>query len=274
MPDLNFRIDTLDYLAVVSPPKPLNIPRVPHSKARTPPPGFLLWHIGGIVITNGPVGPMGKATIRAGPPWLNPGASTMSRTAAAWQWGRAVAQMRNFWRKSELQAVRAGLIPAGTAGMAIPGRLEHIWIKSAPYRGGFDAMTSHFLKIRVTIMKILLFLAAVVIAAAGALWSGLYNISAIEPHWDITHKIIAIARDRSITVHSANVKVPPLDDPTLMAKGASHYAEMCRICHGAPGVPADVISQGLYPAPANLLSGHVQKEWERQSVVLDSGKTA
>ncbi|MFZ2448235.1 MAG: cytochrome c [Syntrophobacteraceae bacterium] len=111
-------------------------------------------------------------------------------------------------------------------------------------------------------MKIFLFLAAVVIAAAGALWSGLYNMSALEPHWDITHEIIAIARDRSITVHSANVKVPPLDDPKLSTAGVSHYAEMCRVCHGAPGVPPEGLAHGLYPAPANLLSGHAQKRWK------------
>ena len=37
---------------------------------------------------------------------------------------------------------------------------------------------------------------------------------------------------------------------------------MCRLCHGAPGIPAEVFAQGLYPAPADLLSGSIQQEWK------------
>lgn len=97
--------------------------------------------------------------------------------------------------------------------------------------------------------------------AAGFIWSGYFNISALVPHWDATTSIIEVVRDRSIHVNSRDVRMPSLQDPGLMPKGASEYQHMCRFCHGGPGVSAEAFAQGLYPAAADLLSGHVQKEW-------------
>lgn len=111
-------------------------------------------------------------------------------------------------------------------------------------------------------MKALLtFVAAVLLLGAGALLSGAYNISARDPHWDVTLEVLALGRDRSIAVHSEGTRVPPLNNPQLPAAGGIVYSRMCVICHGAPGVFPDPFSQGLYPAPANLLSGQVQKQW-------------
>lgn len=65
-------------------------------------------------------------------------------------------------------------------------------------------------------------------------------------------------RDRSIIVHSSAVAAPAPGDPS---KGAHLYNEGCLHCHGAPGISAEPFSRGLYPAPADLLSGSIQKEW-------------
>jgi len=111
-------------------------------------------------------------------------------------------------------------------------------------------------------VKVLIFAAAIVALAFGALWSGIYNISALDPHSEITLQLITLARDRSITFHASEGKTPVLADPTLSAKGASTYREFCSDCHGGPGAGAEPFSQGLYPAPANLLSGHIQKQWK------------
>ncbi len=122
-------------------------------------------------------------------------------------------------------------------------------------------------------MNVVLFIVAVLIALAGALWSGVYNVSALSPHWDATRQLIEIARDRSIIMHSSNIRVPPLDDPKLAAKGSTVYQDICRDCHGAPGQPSESFAQGLYPAPANLLSGDVQKEWKDNQLfwIIDNG---
>ncbi len=92
--------------------------------------------------------------------------------------------------------------------------------------------------------------------------SGSINVSARVPHWDITVEAIEVLRDRSIIVHSRDVTTPPMEDPALAPKGAALYHEACLHCHGAPGISADPFSQGLYPAPANLLSGSIQNEWK------------
>jgi hypothetical protein len=114
------------------------------------------------------------------------------------------------------------------------------------------------MKCLVRICAVLLIVAA---AAAVYLWQGGFDISARVPHWDATFEAIETVRDWSITAHSRDVNIPPLNDPALVAAGVSEYHEMCRLCHGAPGVPAESFAQGLYPGPADLLSGSVQQEW-------------
>ena len=109
-----------------------------------------------------------------------------------------------------------------------------------------------------TLFTIIVFLAVVAAAGAAFVWLGFYDISARVPHWDITVEAIELLRDRSIIVHSRGVATPPPEDPV---KGAPLYHEACVHCHGAPGISAAPFSQGLYPAPADLLSGSIQKVW-------------
>ncbi len=114
-----------------------------------------------------------------------------------------------------------------------------------------------------------------VLAGAGAVfvWFGFFDVSARVPHWDVTSEAIEILRDRSIIVHSRGIETPALDDPALISKGAGFYHETCRYCHAAPGIPASPFSQGLYPAPADLLGGSIQKEWTRRELywIVDNG---
>jgi mono/diheme cytochrome c family protein len=124
-----------------------------------------------------------------------------------------------------------------------------------------------------TVITIIVFLA--VVAAAGALlvWFGAFNVSSRVPHWDITSETIEVVRDRSIIVHGRDITIPPLTDPALIPKGADMYNETCIHCHGAPSIPADRFSKGMYPEPADLLSGSVQKEWSDTELywIADNG---
>ena len=126
------------------------------------------------------------------------------------------------------------------------------------------------MKCLVGICVILIIVAA---AATVYLWQGGFDISARVPHSDVTFEAIETVRDWSIKAHSRDVNTPPLGDPSLAAAGASEYHEMCRLCHGAPGVPAEPFAQGLYPAPADLLSGSVQQEWKDNQLywIVDNG---
>jgi mono/diheme cytochrome c family protein len=103
--------------------------------------------------------------------------------------------------------------------------------------------------------KVFWLVAILVVLGAVALgWacSGQYNVAADAPHWDLTSRVLATIRERSIAVRAANLTVPNLADPALIALGAEHYAAMCTGCHLAPGVGDNEMRQGLYPRPPNL----------------------
>jgi mono/diheme cytochrome c family protein len=95
---------------------------------------------------------------------------------------------------------------------------------------------------------------AVVIAIGTAawVWSGLYNIGADDHHWKVTYNALQTMRNRSIHVRSKDIKVPNLDDPQLILKGAGQYAAMCTGCHLEPGVDNSEMRDGMYPQPPNL----------------------
>jgi mono/diheme cytochrome c family protein len=95
-------------------------------------------------------------------------------------------------------------------------------------------------------------LAAVSMVTLGWAYSGQYNVAADAPHWDVTTQALATIRERSIAAHAADLTVPYLADPALIALGAEHYAGMCTGCHLAPGMGDNEMRQGLYPKPPNL----------------------
>jgi mono/diheme cytochrome c family protein len=98
-------------------------------------------------------------------------------------------------------------------------------------------------------------LVALGIAAAAVLAfinSGMYDIAATTPHFDVTHKLVRTLMERSIQRHARDVKVPDLDDPEKVHSGFKNFNAMCVTCHGAPGAAASEIAKGLYPAPPDL----------------------
>jgi mono/diheme cytochrome c family protein len=95
-------------------------------------------------------------------------------------------------------------------------------------------------------------LAAGAVAVATVAYTGAYNVAADDPHWDMTSRALAWARDRAIAVRAGDVVAPNLADPSLIALGAEHYAAMCEGCHLAPGARDNEMRQGLYPKPPNL----------------------
>jgi mono/diheme cytochrome c family protein len=98
-------------------------------------------------------------------------------------------------------------------------------------------------------------LAVVSAAAFASVYSGQYNVAADQPHWDVTTRALEVIRERSIAVRAAQLTVPNLADPALVALGAEHYTGMCNGCHLAPGQGDNEMRQGLYPKPPNLAKG-------------------
>ena len=83
-------------------------------------------------------------------------------------------------------------------------------------------------------------------------YAGAFNVAADAPHSRLTYNFLEMLRDRSIAVRAADIRVPRLDDPKMIADGAAHYAEMCSGCHLAPGMSGSEIRGGLYPQPPEL----------------------
>ncbi|MBM9603678.1 c-type cytochrome [Desulfopila inferna] len=103
----------------------------------------------------------------------------------------------------------------------------------------------------------------VILLAAAALvfaWTGVYNIAATKPHTGVISYYIEMLRDRSIAKRSEDVRVPDLGDARIRSAAFSHYHGMCRLCHGAPGYQAEEFAEDLYPAPPDMISGHIQEE--------------
>ncbi|MGE4539496.1 MAG: cytochrome c [Desulfovibrio sp.] len=110
-----------------------------------------------------------------------------------------------------------------------------------------------------TIKAFVVSILVIIILAAGFALSGLYNVAATDPHWPVTKFLLELARERSVAVHSSGIQVPDLTDPKLLPMGVRHFHEMCRLCHGAPGLPRTEFAEGLYPEPPNLASSDIQE---------------
>lgn len=95
-------------------------------------------------------------------------------------------------------------------------------------------------------------LGVLAIGAGAFVYSGLYDMGADAPHTKPVFAVMQALRERSIEVHSKDIKVPNLNDEQLILKGAGQYAAMCTECHLKPGGKDSEIRPGLYPQPPNL----------------------
>jgi cytochrome c553 len=94
--------------------------------------------------------------------------------------------------------------------------------------------------------------------------AGLVPIKASSRHWTITAWFLNFTMERSVVTRSFTIKQPDLDDPGLLAQGATHYEFGCRPCHGAPESPQPVIAQQMTPAPPHL--PWVVAEWREREL--------
>jgi mono/diheme cytochrome c family protein len=92
------------------------------------------------------------------------------------------------------------------------------------------------------------------IGAAVFVTSGAYDIGADAHHTPLMTAIIETLRERSISMRAGSIEPPRsgLEDPALIAAGATHYSRLCVGCHLAPGVTTSDLRPGLYPHAPNL----------------------
>ena len=95
------------------------------------------------------------------------------------------------------------------------------------------------------------------LAAAGwvvFLYSGLYDVAATQPHWDVTAWSFETLLHNSVEARAERITPPgDLADRSRIETGFAHYRETCELCHGGPGVETTEIALGMYPAPPKLV---------------------
>lgn len=87
--------------------------------------------------------------------------------------------------------------------------------------------------------------AAVVIVTGG------YDVAA-DSGRGLLDRIAVYVRERSIAARDADIAVPPLDSPFVIAAGAAEYDKMCTACHLAPGMKDNDMRAGMNPRPPRL----------------------
>ena len=101
------------------------------------------------------------------------------------------------------------------------------------------------------VMVLIVFAILVVVGSLLFIYSGVYNIAATEPHTKLVRWVFNTTTKQSIISQAKRIKVPPLEDESLVQKGFNLYNKTCVKCHGAPGVPSK-FGKGLNPEPPDL----------------------
>lgn len=94
--------------------------------------------------------------------------------------------------------------------------------------------------------------------------SGIVPIKASSGHWGITRWFLEFSKSRSVSTHTIGIKVPALDSPAQVLKGAGHYEIGCAPCHGSPHRPQPRVVAGMLPTPPNLK--FTVAEWDTEEL--------
>lgn len=142
----------------------------------------------------------------------------------------------------------------GAVKRLIPGRTSNADLKESEVNLGIKQFLWHWAKHLVVFMFIIT-VGGILLAA-----SGVIPIGATSGHWAITSWLLEFSKRRSVATHSIGLRLPALDDPRLVPRGAGAYDLNCSWCHGRPGFEVSRVAQQMTP-PAPHLPDVVQK-WQ------------
>ena len=103
------------------------------------------------------------------------------------------------------------------------------------------------------IVSVILTIAAIAVIGVVYMYSGSYNVSAMEHEGGIARWVLNTTRRNSINSRIKDIKVPDLNNDEMISEGLSHYKEMCATCHGAPGEAETELAKGLNPDAPDLV---------------------
>ena len=100
-------------------------------------------------------------------------------------------------------------------------------------------------------------------ATGAAVWvymaTGMFDPAASSPTGRMETKLATFALNQSVAKRAPADKNPFSGTADVLKDGLEHYKENCVVCHGAPGVDAGEIGQGLNPPAPELTLPRVQK---------------
>lgn len=108
-----------------------------------------------------------------------------------------------------------------------------------------------------SLIGLIIVLTAIVVVLT---YSGYYNVSATYRDPAPIAWVFRTTMASSVRHHAAGIKIPALDNPSMVEDGADEYAEHCTVCHGAPGVRVNDLGRGLNPHPPELTDA--AKDWK------------
>lgn len=112
-----------------------------------------------------------------------------------------------------------------------------------------------------------LWLGGALLLAFGVVASGLIPVWASAPHPEPFRSILSFAKHRSVATHSLLVEAPDdLDDEALVLRGAGHYEQACRFCHGTPWHRPPWARDALSPPPPEL--GAISEHYSAEELYL------
>jgi mono/diheme cytochrome c family protein len=97
------------------------------------------------------------------------------------------------------------------------------------------------------LLGVVLTIVALVLIFIVFIYSGWYNVSAMNEESGLMKWVFNTAKNNSIDSRLTGISVPDLNDSTLIKEGFEHYNEMCASCHGAPRMEESELSKGLNP---------------------------
>lgn len=112
---------------------------------------------------------------------------------------------------------------------------------------------------------------ALILVGAGILYSGVINVGADAPHNTTVQALLETARNRSIAARVKGIKVPDLNETSLIQAGAGNYDALCAACHLAPGIVSTELNKQLNPAPPDLTDAHRKHEPARDFWTIKHG---
>ena len=103
-----------------------------------------------------------------------------------------------------------------------------------------------------TLLVTIVIIVLLVAGTLGYIFSGAYDIAATSRDPRLVYWILNRTMEHSVQARARNITVPPEFNTIKTDRALPAFHEMCRVCHGAPGIKPEEIGLGLNPNPPDL----------------------